>query len=142
MDSINYLSFSGSRALDYNEVREIIRKEIKKHNPKIVVTHGEPAGVCQLVQDECRRLGIPLLLFFLNVEKYARGCYAHRTVELMKFSSYAIFIHDGKSKGTANEMEIAKKMEIPYSYYKVEVNEFWGNPSEIDLSLGDELLIE
>ena len=139
---IDYLSFSGSRTLDYNEVREIIRKEIKKHKPKIVVTHGEPAGVCQLVKEECRRLSVPLLLFFLNVKKNGRGCYAHRTVELMKYSSYAIFIYDGESKGTKNEMEIAEKMKIPYTYHKVEINEFWGNPNEIDLSIEDELIIE
>ncbi len=125
-EQVNYLSFSGSRTLDYDKVRTIIDKEIKKHNPSIVITHGEPAGVCQLVQEECKKLGIPLLLFFLE-KKYGKGCYYWRTIKLMELSNHAIFIHDGKSIGTMNELEVAKKKKIPYTYYKVEVDEFWGN---------------
>ena len=131
---IQYLSFSGSRTLDYDTVRDLICKEIEKHNPKVVITHGEPAGVCQLVQQECKRLGIPLLLFFLE-KKNGRGCYYHRTLKLMSVSNYAIFIHDGKSVGTDNELKIAKKMKVPYTYHKIDVDESWDDVDEINFSL-------
>ena len=32
---------------------------------------------------------------------------------------YCVFIHDGKSIGTRNEMEIAKKLNKPFAYHLV-----------------------
>ena len=135
---IDYLSFSGSRTLDYDKVRDLIVKEIKKHNPKIVITHGEPAGVCQLVQEECKKLGVPLLLFFIE-KKYGRGIYHVRTIKLMKMSNYAIFIHDGESKGTNNELEVAKKFKIPYTYHRIEIDEDWSD--ELLINFEEEMLL-
>ena len=31
-----------------------------------------------------------------------------------------LFIHDGESKGTKNELAIAKKMNKPYEYIKID----------------------
>jgi len=36
-----------------------------------------------------------------------------------KDSDRAVFIHDGKSKGTSNEVKLADKMGVPYTYYKL-----------------------
>ncbi len=114
------LSFQGSRILDGDEVIEIIEKEIKRHNPEYIVTSGEADGVCRLAREYCRRNGIPLKLHYLQIKKYARGAYHYRSLAVIKESDYVIFIHDGRSKGTKNELEIAKKLKKPYTYYKVE----------------------
>jgi len=112
------LAFQGSRILDSQKVIEIIKMEIEKHNPEYVITSGEASGVCEKTREYCKRNGIPLKLHFLQ-KKYARGIYHHRSIAVIKESSFCVFIHDGKSKGTQNEIEIAKKLNKPMSYHKV-----------------------
>src|SRR6056297_459240 len=114
------LSFHGSRLLDGDEVMEIIEKEINKHHPEYIVTHGEADGVCKLTREYCRRNGIPLKLHYLKRKKYARGAYHYRSLAVIKECDHAIFIHDGKSKGTNNELIIAKKLNKPYTYHEVQ----------------------
>ena len=97
------LSFHGSRILDNENVWNKIGEEIKKHNPKYIVTHGEASGVCEMARDYCRRNGIPLKLHYLQ-KKYARGMYHMRSLAVIKECDYAIFIHDGQSKGTKNKL--------------------------------------
>lgn len=114
------LSFHGSRILDNPTVEKKIKNEIEKYNPEYVVTHGEASGVCDMVRTYCRRNGIPLKLHFLQTDKYAQGAFHHRSLAVIKESTHCVFIHDGKSKGTQNELELAKKLKKPYEYYLVE----------------------
>ena len=62
-------------------------------------------------------------LHFLNF-KYLRGAFEHRSRDVLKDGDRAIFIHDGKSKGTANEVRLAKKMGVPYAYHELEPTEY------------------
>jgi hypothetical protein len=114
------ISFHGSRILDNQKVVDIIEKEINKHNPEYVVTHGEASGVCAMVRDYCRRNGIPLKLHFYQKAKYGKGMYYMRSMAVIEECNYCVFIHDGQSKGTNNELEIAKKLGREYSYHLVE----------------------
>ena len=116
---VKVLSFHGSRILDSQKIYDKIGEEIEKHNPDYVVTHGEASGVCALTREYCKRNGISLKLHFLNVKKHAQGAYAYRSVNVIKECDYCIFIHDGESKGTLNELELAKKLKKPYSYYEI-----------------------
>lgn len=113
------LSFHGSRLLDNEDVLKIIDEKIKQYNPDYVITHGEASGVCEMVRDYCKRNAIPLKLHFLDRKKHAAGCYHYRSLEVIKECDHCIFIHDGKSIGTLNEMEIAKKLGRTYEYYKI-----------------------
>ena len=113
------LSFHGSRTLSDERVKIIILEEIERHAPTTVVTHAEPGGVCGLVRDLCKEYAVPLKLHFLNF-KYLRGAFEHRSKDVLNDSDYSIFIHDGKSKGTAGELRLAIKMKIPYSTHQLE----------------------
>ena len=113
------LSIHGSRTLKDERVRIIILEEIEKRKPTVVLTHGEPEGVCEMARNICREKAIPLKLFFLNF-RYLRGAFEHRSKEVLRDSDHAVFIHDGKSKGTANEQVLAEKMGISHSVYLVE----------------------
>ena len=117
------LSFHGSRTLKDERVRIIILEEIKKHNPDVVVTHAEPEGVCEMARKICREKAIPLKLHFLNF-KYLRGAFEHRSKAVLLDSDYAIFIHDGHSKGTSNEQKLADKMGISSTYHVAEITRF------------------
>ena len=73
-----HLSFHGSRTLEDAKTRKVIETEIEKHQPEIIVTHGEPGGVCRLVKKITREQGIPLKLHHLQVKK-AAGKFHHRS---------------------------------------------------------------
>ncbi len=111
------LSFHGSRSLTLAECKSIILAEFEKHMPETVVTHGEPLGVCAYARQLSKQNGISLKLHHLQHYRL-KGQFHWRSVSVLEDSEYAIFIHDGISQGTANEMALAKKMGLPYTYYR------------------------
>lgn len=113
------LSFHGSRGLNDERVKIIILEEIAKYKPTTIVTHAEPGGVCEIVREVCRDKAIPLKVHFLNF-KYLRGAFEHRSKDVLQDSDHSVFIHDGKSKGTSNELKLAKKMNIPATYHQLD----------------------
>jgi hypothetical protein len=128
------LSFHGSRTLKDERVKIIILEEIKKHQPTTIVTHAEPCGVCEMARNICKEKAIPLKVHFLNF-KYLRGAFEHRSKDVLNDSDYSVFIHDGKSKGTENEMKLAKKYNMPYTYYELE-------PAKHETSVGFDINID
>ena len=122
------VSFHGSRTLSDERVKIIVLEEIEKHKPSVVVTHAEPGGVCEVVRTVCKSEAVPLKLHFLNF-KYLRGAFERRSKAVLNDSDFGIFIHDGKSKGTSNELKLAKKMKIPYTQHELE-------PAKFESSIG------
>ena len=117
------LSFHGSRTLKDERVRIIILEEIEKHQPTTIVTHAEPEGVCELARQIAREKAIPLKLHFLNF-KYLRGAFERRSKEILRDCDFSVFIHDGRSKGTANEISLAEKMGNEHSSYVLDVTKY------------------
>jgi hypothetical protein len=117
------ISFHGSRSLADERIRIIILEEIDKHKPSMIVTHAEPGGVCALARKIAKERSIPLKLHFLNF-KFLRGAFEHRSKEVIADCDHAIFIHDGQSKGTANEISLAKKMNVSNTIHVVPVTRF------------------
>lgn len=128
------LAFQGSRSLKKKreEVLKIIETEIQKYNPEVVITSGEPDGVCRLTQLYCRRNGITLKLYHSNFKKYARGAFYNRSKAIIDDADYIILIHDGKSRGTRNELNLVRKFGKPYKYYKLDKTE---HEQSIDLKI-------
>lgn len=120
------LAFQGSRSLKKKkeEILKIIELEIKKHDPKLVITSGEPDGVCRITQYYCRLNGITLKLYHLNCRKHAKGAFYNRSKAIIEDADYIIFIHDGKSKGTRNELNLARKFGKLYKYYIINEKEY------------------
>lgn len=113
------LGFHGSRTLQDERVRIVILEEIQKHNPDYIVTHAEPEGACALVRQIAKEKGLPLILHHLNF-KYLRGAFEHRSKDVLKDSNHSIFIHDGVSKGTSNEIKLSEKMKLPMTVHVLE----------------------
>lgn len=112
------LGIHGSRSLSDERIKIIILEEIEKHKPNFIVTHAEPDGVCSVARAVSKDLGIPLCLHFLNF-KFLRGAFEHRSKDVIKDSDFSVFIHDGESKGTNNEIALAKKMEVPHIVHTI-----------------------
>ena len=105
------LCFMGSRTFEDKETIGIIEKEIEKHNPEYIVEPGDAAGVCAIARLIAKRDKISLKLHFLNQAKYARGKYHHRSLAVLQECDHVVFIHEGTSKGTINELTLAKELK-------------------------------
>jgi hypothetical protein len=116
MNDIKNLCIFGSRNLTGGKIYSIIKDRIEKINPDLVITSGDARGVCAEAIKVCRDIAKPIQLSFLNNKKYAQGMYDHRSKEVLSKSDYIIFIHDGQTKGTKNEIKLADKMGIKYEY--------------------------
>jgi len=128
------LSIHGSRSLTDERVKIILLEKIRKYSPTTLVTYAEPGGVCEIARDLCKEIALPLKLHFLNF-RYLRGAFEHRSKDAIADSDYCIFIHDGKSKGTHNEMKLAKKMGIPFEHHELP-------PAEFDKSVGFDIEVD
>lgn len=99
----------GSRSLRGQEVKRSILRAIEQYGATEIVTAGEPAGVCEAARDLCRQEAIPLKLHFVNRKAYAGGIFEHRCIAALSDCDQALFIHDGKSRGTSGELACCKK---------------------------------
>jgi hypothetical protein len=111
------LAVFGSRTIRDNRA-EIEITDFINNNPgyDTIVTTQEPKGVCSVAQAYAKKNSMILELHFLNISKYARGAFEHRSDNVIKASDFVLLIHDGESKGTSNELERAKKFGKPYKY--------------------------
>jgi len=114
-----HLCIFGTRTFYNNpEASKIIDDVLIKLNPELIIT-SDADGVCKLAIDKAKEHSIPVEIHFLNKAKYAAGQYEHRSLECLKSCNYVLFIHDGESKGTLNEIDQAKKFNLKYEYYKI-----------------------
>ncbi len=113
----------GSRALNDERVKTILLEKIAELNPTMIVTAQEPAGVCEVAQRVCKDYAYPLQLHFLNMQ-YLRGAFEQRSKEIIHECDYFIIIHDGESKGTANELALVIKSKKPYHYEILEKSKY------------------
>jgi hypothetical protein len=116
------LSVHGSRTLEDERVKVLLMDEILAHKVTMIVTHAEPTGVCQVARKLAKEMALPLKLHFLNF-KYLRGAFEHRSKAVLNDCDRANFIHDGKSKGTTNELKLARKMNKPSTLHVLEKSE-------------------
>lgn len=113
------LSVHGSRTLTGAAVKTLILEAIDATGADVLVTHGEPEGVCAEARAIARELAKPLTLHFLNHAK-RRGAWHHRSVAVLRDSDHALFVHDGRSRGTANELALAVKYGLPHTLHTIE----------------------
>jgi hypothetical protein len=107
----------GSRTIKDERVAVSIARFLEV-NPgyDTIVTAYEPDGVCRQAQLCARRLSLVLELHFLNIAKRARGAFHWRSKACIEASDFVLLIHDGTSKGTANEYALTKKIGKPHQY--------------------------
>ena len=113
----------GSRSLGDERVKTIILEKIKELNCTKILTCKEPIGVSEVAKNISNDYGYPLQLHFLNMQ-YLRGAFEQRSKEIVKDADYFIIIHDGKSKGTANEKILVEKSGKPFHYEILEISEY------------------
>ena len=109
------LAVFGSRSLSGSEVALEIRQTISDLQVDAIVTAGEPDGVCATAQEVARAVPLPLTLHFLDFH-HLRGAFDHRSRAIIADSDFVLLVHDGVSKGTANEYKLVQKLQKPHRY--------------------------
>lgn len=121
------LGVFGSRTLKGDRVAMLIIDELNKYQGNsdtedlVIVTTQEPSGVCTVAQQVAKQYHYTLELHFLNF-RFCSGAYEHRSKRVIENSDRILIIHDGKSKGTSNELELCKKMGKPYRYELLDID--------------------
>jgi len=118
----------GSRSLKDERVKTILLEKLRERNATHILTCQEPQGVSEVAQRISKDYGYPLQLHFLNMQ-YLRGAFEQRSKEIVSEADYFIILHDGKSKGTANEKKLVEKSGKKYHYEIIE-------PTKYDRSVG------
>lgn len=113
----------GSRKLIDERVKTILLEKVIELKATLILTCQEPAGVSEVAQRLCKDYGYPLQLHFLNM-RYLRGAFEQRSKEIIKEADYFIILHDGTSKGTANEKKLVEKSGKPFHYEVLKPSEF------------------
>lgn len=117
------LGIFGSRSLNKKNVYKFIKDKIielqKNNDIEFIVTAGEIKGTCKFARDICQELKIPLIVYFYDYQKYFKGAFEKRSRQIMNESNYFLIFHDGKSKGTMNEMKLLDKENRRYKYYRL-----------------------
>lgn len=116
------LAIFGSRTLKDDRVKMLIYDEVEKTGADTIVTTQEPLGVCTVAQQCAKEMPLVLELHFLNF-RYRQGAYEHRSDDVIKAADKVLLIHDGKSKGTSNELERVKHFKKPYRYEVLEATD-------------------
>ena len=88
-----------------------------------ILTCQEPGGVSEVAQKVAKQYAYPLQCHFLNMQ-YLRGAFEQRSKEIIVEADAFLVIHDGKSKGTENELKLVKKSGKPFRYEVLEKAEF------------------
>jgi len=114
---VNLLIF-GSRNVDIESTKKRMREYLVAKKPTKIITASDPDGVCRIAQELAKEFCLPLTLHFLD-PKRNQGMYHHRSVAATIDCDEAVFFYNGKSKGTANEIEVATKLSKKFEIITV-----------------------
>ena len=145
------LGVFGSRSLTDERVEILILEKMRDGAFDMIVTCQEPQGVSEVAQRVSKKYGYPLELHFLNM-RYLRGAFEQRSKEIVKVCDEFLLVHDGESKGTANELIMVQKSGKPHQYETLEKSEYtksvgfnidqeWGDDKKTDITGGVNELI-
>jgi hypothetical protein len=125
------LGVFGSRSLADERVKILILEEMKKGGYSKIITCLEPDGVSKVAREVCASFGYALQTHSLNM-RYMRGAFEQRSKEIVALAHAFLVIHDGKSKGTANEKKLCEKSCKPMRYEVIEPSEHKSSVGFID----------
>lgn len=98
----------GSRSFeDY----ALLKKTLDELYPNItLIVSGGARGADSLSEQYAKEEGIRTLIFKPDWEKHGRAAGFIRNRDIVENADMVIAFHDGQSKGTANSIEIAKRL--------------------------------
>lgn len=118
ISKVGSISIMGSRTLTSKQCMPVLKDVVEELNPRRIVIPAEPEGACAVARKFATATHTESLLICKQVHR-AAGQYEARTALVLAESDCCVFLHDGTSKGTRNEVEMCIELGIPYIYYKL-----------------------
>ena len=96
---------------DYTLLKESILAYIDAHEKPENIVSGGAKRADTLVAQFAAEMGIPLLIFKPDYQKYGRGATLVRNTKIIENAEVVFAFWDGQSKGTKDSIKKAKKLE-------------------------------
>ena len=91
---------------------EKVKEYVKSLDKDTIIVSGGAKGVDETAEKMGEELGMKVVLFKPDWKKYGRGAGIVRNKEICEYSDMICAFWDGKSKGTLNTIDTAKKMNM------------------------------
>lgn len=91
---------------------EWVRHYVKSLEKDTIIVSGGAKGVDETAEKMGEELGMKVVSIRPNWKKYGRGAGIVRNKEICEYSDMICAFWDGKSKGTKNTIDTAKKMNM------------------------------
>lgn len=106
------IAIIGSRSICNEEAYRMLKNEIAVLNPTTIISGGSK-GVGEMAETIANRNGYDLETILPEWEKYGKQAAVIRNQAIIKKADYVLAVWDGKSKGTMNEITLAKRLKKP-----------------------------
>ena len=103
---------------DFNDYEKVV-EVLSKYNDITEIISGGAKGADSLAEKYAQEKNIPLTIFPANWKKYGKSAGVIRNRDIVKNSDILFSFWDGKSKGTANSIALARKSNksVVITYY-------------------------
>jgi len=91
---------------------EKVRDYVKSLDKDTIIVSGGAKRVDKTAEKMGEKMGMKVVLFKPDWKKYGRGAGIVRNKEICEYSDMICAFWDGKSKGTLNTIDTAKKMNM------------------------------
>ena len=96
---------------DYPLLKESISAYIDAHEKPENIVSGGAKGADTLAAQFAAEMGIPLLIFKPDYQRYGRGATLVRNTQIIENAEVVFAFWDGQSKGTKDSIKKAEKLE-------------------------------
>jgi hypothetical protein len=109
------IAIVGSR--DYNWLSHV-REYVRELPHGTIVVSGGAKGVDRTAEFAAKKRGLGVLLFLPQWERYGKAAGFRRNEEIVRNADVVVAFWDGKSRGTKNTIETARKLGVPLVIFK------------------------
>ncbi|UMB55348.1 DUF2493 domain-containing protein [Lutibacter sp. A64] len=107
------LIIAGSRTFsDYKKLKEVCDQFLQDQNNIEIVSGAYYRGADKLGEQYATEKGFPIKQFPADWKKFRRAAGPKRNQQMAKYADALIAFWDGKSKGTKNMIDLAKKENL------------------------------
>ena len=108
---MNIAIVGGRDFSDYTLLKESLLAYISIYRVPDNIVSGGAKGADTLATQFATEMGIPLLVFKPDYQKYGRGATLIRNTQIIKNAEVVFAFWDGESKGTKDSITKAKKLQ-------------------------------
>lgn len=119
--NLKYISVVGSRGFgDYDFFLDNVNYYTRDIKEAITFVSGAAnSGADALIAKFCKEHDVPIIEYKAEWSKYGKSAGLKRNVLIIEKSDFVLAFWDGKSRGTAHTIKLAKKLNKPLRIVKI-----------------------